>query len=152
MIEGRSTIIPIGKRRWLIGCIFALVVFGGTDTATYADCRTPDGSYGYCTRLQECGPMVNLLALPSPAALAFLRKSICGYQGFEPKVTNSIYFCVQNAYQKCFDVYWKIRRRFEIVLDSLSFCGVVSILCITDFLIKLNYLLNLLNLECVTIL
>jgi len=67
------------------------VVFGGTDTATYADCRTPDGSYGYCTRLQECGPMVNLLALPSPAALAFLRKSICGYQGFEPKVCCSYF-------------------------------------------------------------
>jgi len=62
------------------------VVFGGSDAGAYADCRTPDGSYGYCARLPECGSLANLLTVPSPATLNFIRKSICGYQGFEPRV------------------------------------------------------------------
>lgn len=76
---------------WTDWMYFTLVVFGGSDTAFYADCRTPDGSYGYCTRLPECGSLANLMVLPSPATLNFIRKSICGYQGFEPRVTNSIF-------------------------------------------------------------
>lgn len=51
-----------------------------------AECYTPDGVVGSCIHLTDCSTLVNLLAVPSPSILNYLRQSICGYEGFDPKV------------------------------------------------------------------
>ena len=49
-------------------------------------CRTPDNSEGVCTVLLQCPSLYKILEAPSPFLLNYLRRSICGYQGFDPKV------------------------------------------------------------------
>jgi len=55
-------------------------------TGGFDSCRTPDDTEGICTVLLQCPSMYSLLEVPSPFLLNYLRRSICGYQGFDPKV------------------------------------------------------------------
>ncbi len=56
------------------------------------ECQTPDGLLGTCSLLTSCPSLVDLLSVPSPGTLNFLRQSICGYEGFDPKAMN--YFII----------------------------------------------------------
>ena len=50
------------------------------------ECQTSEGLLGICTLLTDCPYLVELLSAPSPHTLHYLRQSICGYEGFNPKV------------------------------------------------------------------
>lgn len=59
-------------------------------TGGVESCRTPDNAEGLCTVLLHCPSLYAILNAPSPYLLNYLRRSICGYQGFDPKVNSSI--------------------------------------------------------------
>ncbi|XP_011701245.1 PREDICTED: venom protease-like [Wasmannia auropunctata] len=51
-------------------------------------CRNPQGYVGTCINIKSCTSLFNLLKLnkENPQVLEFLRASICGYEGNDPKV------------------------------------------------------------------
>lgn len=57
-------------------------------TGGMSDCQTPDGVMGTCVFLTQCPSLADLLTVPSPGVLNYLRQSICGYQGYDPNVIN----------------------------------------------------------------
>lgn len=59
---------------------------GFTGGAGSENCRTPDGAAGICTLLPQCPVLFDLLSIPSPASLNYLRQSICGYKVLDPEV------------------------------------------------------------------
>jgi hypothetical protein len=58
----------------------------GFDGAGINDCQTPEGVIGTCTLMTSCPHLADMLSVPSPAILNYLRQSICGYHGYDPKV------------------------------------------------------------------
>lgn len=63
-------------------------------TGGVESCRTPDNSEGVCTVLLQCPSLYKILEAPSPFLLNYLRRSICGYHGFDPKVNNKSFIFV----------------------------------------------------------
>jgi hypothetical protein len=62
------------------------------------DCQTPEGVVGTCTPLTNCPHLADMLSVPSPAILNFLRQSICGYEGYDPKVFLYLpYLCLKRV-------------------------------------------------------
>ena len=59
---------------------------GFTGGAGSENCQTPDGAAGICTLLPQCPVLFDLLSIPSPASLNYLRQSICGYKVLDPEV------------------------------------------------------------------
>ncbi|XP_048504823.1 venom protease-like isoform X2 [Athalia rosae] len=49
-------------------------------------CTTPSGEDGNCISIRQCKPLLNLLLSQGNAAGNFLRSSVCGYDGFDPRV------------------------------------------------------------------
>uniref|UniRef100_A0A0P6GSZ8 CLIP domain-containing serine protease n=1 Tax=Daphnia magna TaxID=35525 RepID=A0A0P6GSZ8_9CRUS len=68
----------------------------GFDGAGANDCQTPEGIIGTCMLLASCPHLADMLSVPSPAILNYLRQSICGYYGYDPKVCCSYSTGVEN--------------------------------------------------------
>ncbi|KAL1115929.1 hypothetical protein AAG570_005424, partial [Ranatra chinensis] len=51
-------------------------------------CRTPNGDNGKCINIRRCEPLIKILITQrgNPQAGEFLRRSVCGYEGRDPKV------------------------------------------------------------------
>jgi Regulatory CLIP domain of proteinases len=56
------------------------------DSGFAVECITPEQSRGLCVNLDACAPLAALLQQPSPQKLNYLRRSICGYFNYQPRV------------------------------------------------------------------
>jgi len=52
------------------------------------DCQNPQGQFGICINIRNCSMLLNLLQSSSqdPTVGNFLRSSVCGYEGGDPRV------------------------------------------------------------------
>lgn len=64
--------------------LFSLVINFDTNNG----CRTPRNEPGSCVNIKGCPPLLELLKTMrrDPAVVDYLRRSLCGYEGNDPKV------------------------------------------------------------------
>ncbi|XP_026477687.1 venom protease-like [Ctenocephalides felis] len=65
---------------------FTSILAQGGDRST--PCSTPERRQGACVNIRRCVPLIRVLqaAARQPEAAVYLRNSVCGYEGSDPKV------------------------------------------------------------------
>ncbi|XP_034938087.1 venom protease-like [Chelonus insularis] len=65
--------------------VLTLFIISSAKSQEY-DCRTPTGELGVCLNIRQCQPLITLLRIHGTAVGDFLRSSVCGFEGLDPKV------------------------------------------------------------------
>ncbi|XP_076682500.1 CLIP domain-containing serine protease HP8-like, partial [Andrena cerasifolii] len=84
-IQGRHTECSAGQQ---LALFFQTAGYDFFFTEYVSNCVTPTSAPGICIGIRVCPPLLNLIqAQPfDPAAADFLRKSVCGFEGRDPRV------------------------------------------------------------------
>nr|AGI44422.1 TSVP-SEP protein [Cotesia vestalis] len=71
--------------RWLFHLILTLLIIKSTQSQE-TDCTNPINLPGKCMNIRSCTPLLDLLRTYGTSVTNFLRNSLCGFDGRDPKV------------------------------------------------------------------
>lgn len=73
---------------WTCLGIFSVLLIQSAYSQDFStiSCTTPLGEAGTCIGIRQCQSLLNILLTQGNAAGNFLRSSVCGYEGFDPRV------------------------------------------------------------------